>query len=174
MKTEKHLLFAVAGLLSLFSSAAIAGAPLAGQKSDDAAPGMSQSIALEKMIQKNTEQKLAAEAKKYTQMVALAGSQQDELAKRRDEAANAYKTWQSSKSAVELPGNANADGFKAVEVAAQAYSKAHKAFIGLQKEILAKNGVPSGTADTFIAKNGILSDPVAAYNAAPPTAAGSR
>ncbi|TAN78191.1 MAG: hypothetical protein EPN14_06775 [Gallionella sp.] len=121
---------------------------------------MTQSLALEKMIQKNTEQKLAAEAKKYAQIVALAGRQQDELAKRRDETANAYRLWQDSKSAVELSGNTNADGFKAVEIAAQAYSKANKVFIGLQKDILAKNGV--------------VSDPVAAFNAAPPTAAGSR
>ena len=174
MKIENNFLFAVTGFLLLSSSVAIAGSTFTVQKSDGAAPEMSQALALEKMIQKNTEQKFAAEAKKYTQLVALAGDKQDELAKRKGEVVNAYKAWQNSKSAVELSRNAGADSFKAVEVAAQAYSQANKAFINLQKDILAKNGIPPGTENTFIAKIGVSPDPVDAFNAAPSTAAGKR
>lgn len=160
MKSENNLLFTIAGLLSLFSSVAIADTSFAEQKNNGAAPEISQALALEKMIQKNTEQKFAVEDKKYTQIVALAGNRQNELAKRKSEVTNAYQIWQDAKSAVEQSRNANSAGFKAIEVAAQSYSQANKAFIDLQKDILAKNGVSS--------------DLIVAFNAAPPTAAGSR
>lgn len=162
MRIENNFLFAVTGFLLFSSSAAIAGA----------APEMSQTLALEKLIQKSTEQKIAAETKKYTQIVALAGDRQDELTKRKNEVLSTYKAWQDSKSAVEQ-SNANADGFRAVEIAAQAYSQANKAFINLQKDILAKNGVLPGTENTFIAKASAF-DPVSSFNAAPSTAAGKR
>lgn len=138
MKSKNNLLFAVAGLLSLASSAAIADAPFTGQKGNSAESEVSQTLTLEKMIQINTEQKLLAETKKYTQIVALAGDRQGELAKRKSEVANAYKIWQVSKSAAELSHNASSDGFKAVGITAQSYSQANKAFIDLQKNILEK------------------------------------
>lgn len=160
MKSKNHLLLALAGLLTLSSSIASADATFSERQNNVATQGISQALALEKMIQKNTEQKFAAEDKKYTQIVMLAGDRQDELAKRKNEVVKAYKIWQESKSAVELSRNANSDGFKAIEVAAQSYSQANKAFIDLQKDILAKSGVSS--------------DLIVAFNTAPPTAAGSR
>lgn len=170
MKNENRILVALTGLLSIFSSAAIAGAPLA----DDVTPKTSQPLTLEKAIRQNTEHKLAAEAQKYSRIAALAGNRQGELEKRRDEAASTHKIWRDLKSAVEIPRNANPDGFRAIEVAAQAYSRANKAFIDLQKDILAKNGVSPDAANTLVVVNGVPPSPVDTFNAAPPTAAGSR
>ncbi|TAN71471.1 MAG: hypothetical protein EPN14_11785 [Gallionella sp.] len=75
---------------------------------------------------------------------------------------------------MEAPRNANPDSFRAIEGAAQAYSRANKAFIDLQKDILAKSGVAPDMANTLIVVNGVPSDLVDTFNAAPPTAAGSR
>lgn len=178
MKIENNVLFATAGFLSLFSSVAIAGISSTehNSKNGNVAPEMSHVLALEKAIQANAEQKLAAEtkaeAKKFTQVVALAGGRQDEVEKRKNEVINTYKTWHELKSTVGVSRSANANDFKAVEVAAQAYSQANKAFLELQKDILAKNGVPSGSVDVLIAKNAIPFDVIDAINAAPATAAG--
>jgi len=160
MNRKHNLHIAAAGLLTFFSSAAIADASFTEQKNNAMAPEISQSVALEKMIQKNAEQKFAAETKRYTQIMALAGDRKNELAKKQSEVANAYQTWQSSKLAVEQSRSPSPDGFKTVEMAAQSYSYAHKEFIDLQKDIIAKNGASS--------------ELVVAFNAAPPTAAGSR
>ena len=135
---------------------------------------MSQALTLEEAIQKNTEQKLAVETKKYSQIAAVAGNRQDELERRKNEVNNTYKIWRDLKSAVEVPRNANPDGFRAVEAAALAYSRANREFIELQKDILAKNGVPSDTANNLIVVNRVPSDQVDTFNTAPATAAGSR
>lgn len=96
------------------------------------------------MIQANTEQKLATEAIKYDQIIALAGDRQDELAKRKDEATHAYQKWHDLKSAVEVsPNKAGFNDFKAIELAARAYSEANKAFFDLQKDILTTAKIPS-------------------------------
>ena len=176
MKIE---LFAITGLLSLFSSAAIAGvSPSDHNKNGSTTPEMSQVISLEKAIQANAGQKLAAvtreEAKKYTQVVALAGDMQDEVGKRKNAVINTYKTWHELKAAVEASNKANANDYKAVELAAQAYSQANKAFIEIQKNILAKNGVPTGAVDVLMAKNAVPFDVIDAINSAAPTAAGLR
>lgn len=164
MKGKISILSIVAGSLSFLSSVAIA----------DTSPEMSPALNLEKMIQAKSEQKLAEEANNYTKIAALAGDRQDELAKRKSEVAKAYKTWHDIKSDVEASHNkANYGDFKAVEEAAQSYAQANKAFIDLQKDILAKNGFP---LDAVIALNASAAPLVAvnALNAAAPTAAGSK
>lgn len=164
MKNKVSLLAAIAGSLSLLSSVAIA----------DTSPEMSPALSLEKMIQAKSEQKLAAEAKNFNQIATLAGSRKDELAKRKDEVASAYKTWHDLKSSVETsPGKANFDNFKAIEAAAQTYSQANKAFIDLQKDILAKNGFPSDAVNALNA-SGAPIVAINALNAAAPSAAGSK
>lgn len=160
MKNKISILSAIAGSLTLLSSVAIA----------DTSPALT----LEKMIQAKNEQKLAAEAKNFDQIAALAGSRQDELAKRKSEVASTYKTWHDLKSAVEAsPNKATSSDFKAIEAAAQTYSQANKAFTDLQKDILAKNGFPF---DAVIALNAGAAPVVAvnALNAAAPSAAGSK
>ncbi len=161
MKHGNKILIMIAGLLS---SAAFAGTSSTEQNkgNDRAAPALSQSIALEKMIQQNNEKLAAAEAKKYSQVFALAGNRQGELEKTKNEASVAYKAWHDLKSSVEASRNTGANEFKAVEAASQTYSRANKAFIDMQKDILAKNGVPFDA----VAIN--------ALNATAPTAAGSR
>lgn len=163
MRIENNLVVAAAGVLLLASSVANAGSIFSiftEQISVGATPEMSQTLALEKMIQKNTEKKLTAEADRYTQIVTLAGDRKGELATRKNAVVAAYKAWQNSKSAVELSRNADAHSFRAVEIAAQEYSRANKEFIDLQKTILAKNKATLDTVDAF--------------NTAPPTASGSR
>ena len=128
---KNNILFTIAGLLSFLSSAAIADTSFTEQHG------------LEKMIQARAEQQLAAEDKKYAQLIALAGERQDQLAKRKSEITNTYKKWHDLKSAVEAsPNKANSNDYKAIEVAAQAYSEANKAFIDLQKDILISANVP--------------------------------
>ena len=122
---KSKILFTIAGLLSFLSSAAIAGTSFTGQNG------------LEKMIQANTEQKLAADARRYAQLIVLTGDRQDELAKRKNEVANTYKKWHDLKLAAEASSNkASLNDFKAITAAAQAYSEASKAFVDLQKDIL--------------------------------------
>ncbi len=161
MKSGNKILIVIAGLLS---SVAFAGTSSTEQNkgNDRTTPEMSHTLALEKMIQANTEQLLAAEAKKYSQVVALAGNKQGELEKTKNEVTIAYKAWHDLKSAVEASHNAGVNEFKAVEAASKVYSKANKAFIDIQKDILAKNGVPFDA----VAIN--------ALNATAPTGAGSR
>ncbi len=122
------LRFAIAGtaLLSILSFPAIA---------DSSTP-----VALKEMIQLNAGKQLAAEGNKYTEIVSLAGNSQDELTARRYEAVSAYKKWHDLKSDV-VKHYPTSQDYRAVETAARTYSKANKAFIDLQKSILANNNI---------------------------------
>lgn len=173
---KNNILCAIAGLSLALSPVAIAGTLPSEQnkKSDRTTPEMTHSPSLEKLIQENTEKKRIADTEKYTQMATLAGNRKDELEKSRDEVNNTYTIWRDLKSATETSRNINPNNFRAVEVAAQAYSQANKAFIDLQKDILEKNGVPSAEANTRIVINIIPSNAVDALNTAPATAAGSK
>lgn len=132
MKNGSNILFVVAstGLLSLMSFAAIASP--------------STPVSLEKMIRAKAEQQLAAEENKYTRIVSLAGSKQDELTTKMNEGASIYKTWQDLKSAVVSHYPSSTD-YKAIEIVSKTYSHTNKAFIELQKSILAQNGAPLDT-----------------------------
>lgn len=147
MKNVNSILYIIAstGLLSFLPFSAIAGS--------------STPATLEKKIQANTERQLAAEGKKYTRIVSLAGYRQDELTTRMNEGTSTYKKWRDLKSAV-VTHYPSYNDYKAVEIAAKTYSHANKAFIDLQKSILAQNGVPLDT----VAINTL--------NAAAPTLAG--
>lgn len=162
MKFEKNVLFAAAGFVSLFSSAAMAGT------------ASSNTAALEQAIQDSTEQKLAAETYKYTQITAMAGNRQAEMESSKKAVISTYAKWRELKSAIEASRNATASDFKAVEVAAQAYSQANQAFINLQKDILAKNGTSRESLNAQVANNVIQMNTIDAINAAPATAAGKK
>jgi len=129
MKKRIGVVFAIAstGLLSLLSLSALA---------DSVTP-----VALKEMILLNAGKQLAAEGNKYTQIVSLAASKQDELTARRYEAAGTYKKWYDLKSSVVIHYPTSQD-YREVEMAAKEYSHANKAFIDLQKSILVQNGVP--------------------------------
>lgn len=104
--------------------------------------GLAKHQSLEKTILENVEKQRQADAEKYTRIATLAGDKKDELEKRRNEVNRTYQIWHDLKSATTASSNrANADSFKAVEVAAQTYSEANKAFIDLQKTILARANV---------------------------------
>jgi hypothetical protein len=132
MEYGNKFIFVIAnfGLLSFLSVAAIAGP--------------STPVTLEKMIQTKTEQQLAEEEKKYFRIVSLAGSKQGELASKMREGASIYKAWQNLKSVVVSHYPSSTD-YRVVELAAKTYSHTNKAFIDLQKSILAQNGVPLDT-----------------------------
>jgi hypothetical protein len=132
MKNANSILFVIAstGLLSLLPFGAIAGS--------------STPTTLEKKIQTNTERQLAAERKQYARIVSLAGNRQDELTTRKNEVTSTYKKWHDLKSDVVSHYPSSKD-YKAVEIAAKTYSHANKAFIDLQKSILAQNRVPLDT-----------------------------
>lgn len=123
----KSILIAVAstGLFSLVPIVAIAGS--------------STSVTLEQKVQKNVERQLAAEGNKYSRIVSLAGNRKDELKAKEYEAINAYRKWRDLTIAVESH-YPSSDDYSVVEAAANAYSNASKAFIDLQKRILAENG----------------------------------
>jgi hypothetical protein len=118
------IIVANAGIMSLLSFAAIASP--------------STSANFEKLVQAKAEQRIAAEENKYTRLVMLAGSRQNELKGSRDDVASTYKNWNDLKSAV-VSHYPSANDFKDVENASKAYSKANKTFIDLQKSILAQN-----------------------------------
>jgi hypothetical protein len=103
----------------------------------------------EEKIQLNVGKQLAAEGYKYAQIVSLAASREKELTARRYEAANAYKKWYDLKSAV-VKHYPSSQDYVAVEKASNEYSRANKAFIDLQKTILAQNGVPVHNVATKI------------------------
>jgi hypothetical protein len=129
MKNRTGVTFSIAGtaLLSILSFSAFA---------DSSAP-----VALKEMVHMNAGKQLAAEGNKYTEIVSLAADRQDELTAKRYAAANAYKKWHDLKSEVAKHYPTSQD-YKAVEMAANEYSKANKAFIDLQKSILANNNIP--------------------------------
>ena len=137
MKNRNIAIFAVANtvLLSLLSFSASA---------DTSTP-----VTPEEKIQLNVGKKLAAEGYKYAQIVSLAASREDELTARRYEAANAYKKWYDLKSAV-VKHYPSSQDYIAVEMASREYSRANKAFIDLQKSILAQNGIPIHNVATEI------------------------
>jgi hypothetical protein len=95
----------------------------------------------EERVQLNAGKQIAAERNKYEQIVTLAGSREDELTARMHEAANAYKKWHDLKLAVVKHYPSSRD-YTDVEMASEEYSRAHKAFVDLQKNILARNGAP--------------------------------
>ncbi|MGA9667232.1 MAG: hypothetical protein WBQ69_12420 [Gallionella sp.] len=129
MKSRNGVTFAIAGtaLFSILSFSAYA---------DSSTPA-----ALQEKIHLNAGQQLAAEGNKYTEIVSLAGSSQDELTSRRVEAVSAYKKWHNLKSDV-ARHYPTAQDYRAVDIAAKAYSKANQSFINLQKSILANNNIP--------------------------------
>jgi hypothetical protein len=137
MKIRNVAIFALANtvLLPLLSFSAIA---------DTSTP-----VTLKEMIQLNVGKQLAAEGNKYTQIVSLAASREDELTARRYESAIAYKKWYDLKSGVVTHYPSSQD-YKAVEMAAKEYSRANKAFIDLQKNILSQNGFPIHNVATKI------------------------
>jgi hypothetical protein len=135
------------GLLSLISFAAFASP--------------STTATFEKMIQAKAEQRLVAEESKYTRIAMLAGNRQNELVEKKNEVSSTYKNWHDLKTAV-VSHYPNATDFRDIENAAKAYSQANKAFINLQKDILAQN---ANTLDP-VAINSLLS--------AAPTASGLR
>jgi len=139
MENRNTTIFALANsvLLSLLSFSAIA---------DTSTP-----VTLKEMIQLNVGRQLAEEGNKYTQIVSLAASREDELTARRYEAAIAYKKWCDLKSVV-MTHYPSSQDYRAVEMAAKEYSHANGAFIELQKSILAQNGAPiHGVATKLIA-----------------------
>lgn len=137
MKNRKVAIFAIANtvLLSLLSFSAIA---------DTSAP-----VTLEEMVHLNVGKQLSAEGNKYAQIVSLAASREDELTARRYEATNAYKKWYELKSSV-VKHYPSTQDYIAVEMASKEYSRANKAFIDLQKSILAQNGLPTHNVATRI------------------------
>ena len=177
---KNNLLFSVVALSFLLPPVAIADTSSAewdknrNHKESRHEPKMKHSQALEQMIQKHTEQQHAADAQKYAQLAAQAGSKKNELEAKRTEAINAYKTWNDLKSGVEMSRSAGTNHFKAVEEAAEAYSHANKEFVNLQKSILATNGVAADEANNRIIANVIPPDSLDAINTAPATAAGSK
>jgi len=137
MKNRKGVIFAIASstLLSILSFSAFA---------DSSTP-----VALKEMIQLNAGNQLAAEGNKYAQIVSLAANRQDELTAKRYEAFSAYKKWYDLKSEV-VKHYPTSQDYRAIEMAAKAYSKANKAFIDLQKSILANNNIPLDKVATKI------------------------
>lgn len=140
---------AAAGLLALFSSVAMAG---------------TSEQALQKKIQETSEQQHAADAKKYERVSALAGDKRGELAAKKDAVSSTYNKWQEQKAAAEASKNTDAEKFKSVEAAAEKHAQANKAFMDMQKDILAKNGAMSDGV--------VLAEAINALNAAAPSAAG--
>jgi len=137
MKNGNVAILAIAGsaFLSLVSFSAFA---------DTAAPAT-----LQERIHLNSGKRLAAEGNKYADIVSLAGSKEDELTAKRYDAANAYKKWRDVKSAV-VKHYPSYQDYVDVEAAAKEYSQANKAFIELQKSILAQNGAPIHNVATKI------------------------
>jgi hypothetical protein len=106
-------------------------------------------VTLEEKVHLNVGKQLAAEGNKYAQIVSLAASRENELTARRYEAANAYKKWHDLKSSV-VKHYPSTQDYIAVEMASKEYSRANKAFIDLQKSILAQNGLPIHNVATKI------------------------
>ena len=129
MKNINSVIYAIAGtgLLSLLSFPATAGT--------------SMPATLEEKVEVTIKQQLATEEKKYSHIVSLAGIRQDELTAKKNEVIDAYNKWSDLRYAV-VSHYPTTEDFKAIEIAAKAYSQAYKAYIDLQKSILSQNGVP--------------------------------
>jgi radical SAM superfamily enzyme with C-terminal helix-hairpin-helix motif len=128
---------------------ALANAMFLSLLSFPASADTSTPVTLEELVQLNVGKQLAAEGNKYTQIVSLAAGREDELTARRYEATHAYKKWSDLKSAV-VKHYPSTQDYIAVEMASREYSRANKAFIDLQKSILAQNGVPVHNVATKI------------------------
>jgi hypothetical protein len=114
MKNRNVAIFAVANtvLLSLLSFFATASTSMPDT--------------LEEKIQATIKQQLAAEGKKYNQIVSLAGTRQDELTTKKNEVIDAYNKWSDLKYAAVTHYPSSAD-YEAIKIAAKAYSQAYKA-----------------------------------------------
>lgn len=143
---NQNTVITIAGLLSLISSVAFAGA-LTSERD------------LEKMIQENVAQKHAADTKKYNRVAALAGDKRGELSAKNDEAVNTYNKWRELKSAAEASRSDTAK-FAAIEAGAK-HAQANKEFIDLQKDILVK-----------MSDSVTVAEAINALNATAPSAAG--
>jgi hypothetical protein len=131
---------------------AIAGVCALSLLSPSAMAASSATASLQSMIQANSERQLATEVHKYTQVASLAGSKQDELSVRKDDAVRLYRKWYDLKTTVSGRHNPSAQDYREVASAAQAYSDAYKAFVDLQKGILSENGAPrAGVAKKIVA-----------------------
>jgi len=143
---KQGIVVAIAGLISLFSSAAFAGTSPSERD-------------FEKVIQQNIEQKNAIDAKKYDQLAALAGDKSEELAAKKDATIKTYNNWRELKSSAEA-SKSHTDIAKAIE-AGEKHAQANKGFVELQKSILLK----SSDSATVV-------DAINVLNATVPTAAG--
>jgi hypothetical protein len=128
---------------------AIAGSAFLSLVSFSAFADTSEPATPKERIQLNAAKRLAAEGNKYAEIVSLAGSKEKELTAKRYEAANAYKKWHDVKSAV-VKHYPSYQDYVDVEAASKEYSQANKAFIEMQKSILAQNGAPIHNVATKI------------------------
>ena len=128
---------------------AITSSVLSSLLSFSATASTSMPATLEEKIQATIEQRLATEEKKYNHIVSLAGIRQDELTAKKNEVIDAYNKWSDLRYAV-VSHYPTTEDFKAIEIAAKAYSQAYKAYIDLQKSILSQNGVPIHNVATKI------------------------
>jgi hypothetical protein len=95
---------------------------------------------LMKAIHNRIEQINTKDIEKYNRVLELAGDKHDELTAKKDALTNFYKAW------LDLRPSIGAEGFndnvkQDIELAGESYSQASKEFMGLQGEILAKNGI---------------------------------
>jgi hypothetical protein len=137
MKNINSVIIAIAstGFLSLLSFSATASTSIP--------------VTLEEKIQEAIKQQVATEEKKYNQIVSLAGIRQDELTTKKNEVIDTYNKWSDLKYAV-VSHYPTTEDYKAIEIAAKAYSQAYKAYINLQKSILSQNGIPLDKVATRI------------------------
>lgn len=148
---NQNTIFAIVGLLSLFSSVAFAAS--SGSESG-----------LLKAIQDNVEKIHATDAKKFDRVLMLAGNQRNELSAKKDDVTKTYNEWRELKSAALLFKNGDTAKYKAIEAAAEKHAQAGKSFMNIQNDILAKNNAMSDGA--------VLAEAINALNATAPTAAG--
>ena len=137
MKNINSVIIAIAstGFLSLLSFSATAST--------------SMPVTFEEKIQEAIKHQLATEENKYYQIVSLAGIRQDELTTKKNEVIDTYNKWSDLKYAV-VSHYPTTEDYKAIEIAAKAYSQAYKAYIDLQKSILSQNGIPLDKVATRI------------------------
>ena len=137
MKNINSVIIAIAstGFLSLLSFSATAST--------------SMPVTFEEKIQEAIKHQLATEENKYYQIVSLAGIRQDELTTKKNEVIDTYNKWSDLRYAV-VSHYPTTEDYKAIEIAAKAYSQAYKAYIDLQKSILSQNGIPLDKVATRI------------------------
>ena len=137
MKNINSVIIAIAstGFLSLLSFSATAST--------------SMPVTFEEKIQEAIKHQLATEENKYYQIVSLAGIRQDELTTKKNEVIDTYNKWSDLRYAV-VSHYPTTEDYKAIEIAAKAYSQAYKAYINLQKSILSQNGIPLDKVATRI------------------------